>query len=160
MATQLSKDEFWDRVDDVQAGMLALTDARPVPMTHYPDPAAGVLWFITAQGTDIAEALATGERQARYILASGDGRIYARIDGRASLSADRAKLDEIWNAVADAWFDGGKADGDVRLVRFDLDEAEVWLNDGGLKFLFEIAKAKATDARPDTGAHGTLRFAA
>lgn len=160
MTDTLTPDDFWSRLDDVQAGMLSAGAARPVPMSHYVDREARALWFITANGTDLAQSVGAAATPARYILASGDGKIYARVDGTASVSHDAAKLDEIWNFVADAWFEGGKRDDDIVLVRFDLSEAEVWTTDGGVRFLYEMAKAQATDRKPDVGSHGTLRFAA
>ena len=157
MPTELSPDDFWSRLDGVQAGMLSLDGARPVPMSHYADRDAGTIWFITAEGTDMVSALKGGPAQARYIVASGSDKLYARIDGTATLVTDPAKLDELWNPIAGAWFEGER-DPDVRLVGVVLSEAEVWATDGGLKFFWEIAKAHATDSHPDMGEHGTIRF--
>ncbi len=160
MTDTLTQDDFWSHLDGVQAGMLAIGNARPVPMSHYADREARALWFITAKGTDLVDATRDGVKPARYILASGNGKLYARIDGHATLSNDRAKLDEIWNVIADSWFEDGKTDGDLALVRVDLNEAEVWITNGGMRFLYEIAKAQMTDEKPDMGTHGTLHFAA
>lgn len=161
MPDMLTKEDFWTRLEGVQAGMLSLgAGGRPVPMSHYVDPHSDTLWFITAQGTDLAEGLSSGPRPARYILASGDGRLYARVDGAASLSQDEAKLSEIWSAVADAWFEDGRTDDDVALVRLDLSEAEVWATSGSLRFLYEIARAQVSGDKPDIGTHGRLSFAA
>ena len=160
MTHSLTADDFWKRLDDVQSGMLSVDGARPVPMSQYADRDLNVLWFITAKGTDLVESLASGAKEARFVIAEGAAKLYATVDGTASLSNDKAKLDELWNMVADAWFEGGERDPDVQLVRVDLSEAEVWTTTGRLGFLYEIAKAQATDEKPDMGAHGTLRFAA
>ena len=84
---------------------------------------------------------------------------YARIEGELSLSDDREKLDEIWNAVASSWFEDGKQDDDVRLLRLSLSAAEVWYTDGGLGFMYQIAKSKLTGAKPDMGEHFEISFA-
>lgn len=160
MSDQPNKQTFWDRLDDVQAGMLDAGDARFVPMSHYIDREAGALWFITAEGTDLVEAVKAGPQAAHYIIADSSAKLYARVSGTASLSGDRDKLDEIWNFVASAWFEGDKADADLRLVKFSLSEAEVWMTDGGLKFLWEVAKANVVDGdKPDMGETGVIRFA-
>lgn len=153
------KKEFWDRLEDTRTGMMAAEGARAVPMSHYvdDDDNAPVIWFITAKGTDLAKS-ATNGAAAEYIVSSSDEALYARIDGRISLSNDAAKLDELWNGVAAAWFEGGKQDPDIQLIRFDLTEAEVWATGGSLKFLYEVAKAHLTDSKPDMGDHGTLKF--
>ena len=157
--TDSLKEEFWDRLEDIRTGMMAAAGARAVPMSHYvdDDDPAPVIWFITAKDTDLAKS-ATKGATAEYIVSSNDEALYARIDGRISLSNDAAKLDELWNGVAAAWFEDGQQDKDVQLIRFDLTEAEVWVTGGSLKFLYEVAKAHLTDSKPDMGDHGTIKF--
>lgn len=160
MTDTLGKDAFWTNIDAVQAGMLSIDGARPVPMSQYADEEENALWFITAHGTDAEEALRGGARQARFVVAEGDARIYATIDGTIGIVDDTKKLDEIWNIVADSWFEDGKSDPDVTLLRFDLSEAEVWTTGGRIGFLYEIGKAQMSDHKPEMGAHGRLSFAA
>lgn len=155
--TDTLKKEFHDRLDDINAGMLAAEGARSVPMSHYVDEDGATLWFITAKGTDLAKAAQTGA-EAEYILSSGGEHLYARVEGMLSAVTNPAKLDEIWNAIAASWFEDGKQDDDIQLMRLDMSEAEVWATRGNAGFLFQIAKAHLTDAKPDMGEHGTLRF--
>ncbi|MFD2856455.1 pyridoxamine 5'-phosphate oxidase family protein [Seohaeicola zhoushanensis] len=85
-------------------------------------------------------------------------KIYATIDGAMALSDDKAKLDELWSPIAGAWFDEGKEDKDVRLVRMTPARAEVWATDGAAGFLYEIAKANLTGEQPDMGEHARITF--
>ncbi len=151
------KEEFWDRIEDIRTGMLGTDKARAVPMTHYVDKDANALWFITANGTDLAKTAQTGA-SAEYIVISNDEHLYARIDGKVQAVTDPAKLDELWNAIAGAWFEDGRQDDDIQLLRMDLLEAEVWATGGSLSFLYQVAKAHITDEKPDMGQHGTIRF--
>lgn len=151
--------EFLDRLEDSRVGMLSAGSARPVPMSHYvdeDDPKA-TLWFITAKQTDLSKAAAT-PADGTFIVSSTDESLHARIDGTLSQSHDKEQLDKIWSKVAEAWFEEGKQDDDIQLLRFDPTEAEVWLTGGGLKFIYEIAKANLTDTKPDIGEHAVLRF--
>ena len=152
-------DTFWDRLDDINAGMLGVTeDMRLVPMSHYADREQGALWFITAKGTDLVGSVAGGAKPAIHAVTDGGEGLFTRIHGNLSLSQDRAKLDELWNAVASSWFEDGEQDPDVQLLRMNLTEAEVWATGGKLGFLYEIAKSKITGDKPDMGDHYTLRF--
>jgi general stress protein 26 len=49
-------------------------------------------------------------------------------------------IDKLWSKPAEAWFPGGKTDPNLALLRFDIDEAELWESDisltGKLKMLF------------------------
>lgn len=152
-------EEFWDRLDDINSGMLGLTDEmRLLPMSHYVDREAKALWFITAKGTDLTNSVAQGGKPALHVICDGGNGLFARIGGQLSLSDDRAKLDELWNAVASSWFEEGKQDPDVQLMRMDLNEAEVWVTGGSAGFLYQIAKSKVTGDKPDLGDHFTMSF--
>ncbi len=155
--TDTLKKEFRDRMDDIHVGMLGADAARAVPMSHYLDQDADILWFITAKETDLAKAAQTGA-DAQYVVSSNDAKIHARIDGTLQAVTDPAKLDELWNAIASAWFEDGKRDDDVQLLRMTLSQAEVWITRGGPGFFYQVAKAHLTDAEPDMGDHGTIRF--
>ena len=41
---------------------------------------------------------------------------------------DRAVIDRLWNRYVAAWFEKGKDDPKLRLLRFEPAEAEVWLD--------------------------------
>ncbi|WP_166434028.1 pyridoxamine 5'-phosphate oxidase family protein [Roseovarius spongiae] len=149
--------EFWKRAGKVTAGMLSASGAPPRPMAHQTRDGDQALWFITANGTDIADAAAEGAR-AQHIIACGHGHLYAAIDGTLSVEHSKPVLDDIWSPLAAAWFDEGREDRDVCLVRFTPSQAEVWTTDGAAKTLFEMTRASVANERPDVGAHGHLRF--
>ena len=158
MSTDIKK-ELRDRLEDTNVGMLSAGSAPAVPMSHYyeEDDPTGALWFITAKTTDLAQAAVTAT-PSTFIVCAKDESLYTRIEGTLSLSEDKAKLDEIWSAMAAAWFEEGKEDPDVQLMRFDPREAEVWLTGNSAKFMYEIAKANMAETTPDVGEHGTVRF--
>ncbi|WP_246195325.1 pyridoxamine 5'-phosphate oxidase family protein [Paracoccus litorisediminis] len=122
----IEKDLFWKRLESINAGMLGTrAQLKLVPMSHYADRDAGALWFITAQGTDLVAEVEGGAQPALHIVGDAAGKLWTRMEGHLELSPDRGKLDEIWNRVAAAWFDEGKDDPDLRLLRLDLSEAEI-----------------------------------
>ena len=151
------KGEFWNRISKVQAGMLATKDSRPVPMSPYADRDENAIWFITAQGTDLDKAAQGGEL-ANLCVSDPSANIYANVNGAVRLVDNPEKLDELWNVVAGAWFEDGRDDKDVRLVRMTPSDAEVWATDGAAGFLYEITKAHMTDGKPDMGEHGRITF--
>ncbi|MEQ6248366.1 pyridoxamine 5'-phosphate oxidase family protein [Sulfitobacter sp. HNIBRBA3233] len=156
MSTDIKK-EFWDRLEDTRAGMLSTGSAPAVPMSHYADDDGGPIWFISAKGTDLVQS-AVQATPAQYIISSANEGLYARIDGTLTCVTDPAQLDKLWGAIAAAWFEDGKQDDDVQLMRFDPKEAEVWTTGGTLQFLYEITKANVQDEMPDIGKHGKITF--
>jgi general stress protein 26 len=49
-------------------------------------------------------------------------------------------IDRLWNPYVEAWFEGGKDDPKVTLLRFDAENAEIWLDElslvAGIQMLF------------------------
>lgn len=152
----MSKAKFWDEIKDVRAAMLSIGDARHVPMSPYPDADEKAIWFITAQGTDLVDAVSKAPAAASLIV-TGDGDLHARVEGTAHLETDRNKLEQLWNPIASSWFDGID-DPDIRLIRVVPNEAEVWATPGSLGFMVQIAKSKITGDDPDMGDHFTVKF--
>jgi general stress protein 26 len=66
--------------------------------------------------------------------------LFATVHGRLSLDNDRATIDRLWNPFIAAWFDGGKDDPKLALLRLDAERAEIWLDGSsivaGIKMLF------------------------
>ncbi len=152
----MSTDKFWSEIADVHAAMLSIGDARHVPMAPQPRRHENAIWFVTADGTDLASAAAHGPAEASMIV-TGGGDMHARIEGLAEVVQDRAKLDDLWNPVVSAWFDG-KDDPDIRLLRLEPKTAEVWATKGSIGFMVQIAKANLTGNEPDAGDHFTVQF--
>ncbi|MHA7873955.1 pyridoxamine 5'-phosphate oxidase family protein [Roseivivax sp.] len=156
MATDL-KDMFWKRMDDVQAGLLSAAGERPVPMAPHADRDEKALWFITARGSAADRAGHSGD-DASFQVADPKANLYANLDGKITIVDDGDKLDEIWSAVAGAWFEDGRNDEAVRLVKFTPHEGEVWATEKSAGFLYEIARAQVSNRTPDAGEHGRLAF--
>lgn len=154
----MSKTEFWDRIATVNAGMLAPEGSdRWVPMSHHADPAGNRLWFITAKGTDIVDHLEAGPTACAYVLADNAKGLFAQVTGKLALSDDRAKLEELWGVIVETWFEGGIDDPAVRLMSMEVTGGEVWLTPtSGIRFMFNIAKARITGDDPDMGEHFSL----
>ncbi|MGV8950322.1 MAG: pyridoxamine 5'-phosphate oxidase family protein [Cypionkella sp.] len=155
------KQEFWDRMKSARAGMLGIKGAgRLVAMSpQIDDRLPGDIWFITAKGTDLARGVEAGAQAAQLVIADESAGLYADIDGSLAMSHDPKVLEDVWNFAADAWFENGKDDPDVRLLRFTPGSAEISITTtSGVKFLYEITKSTLTGAEPDVGAQGALVF--
>jgi general stress protein 26 len=152
------RDRLWDAIDDHRTGMLGLqgSDQHFQPMTAFVERDADVLWFFTRRDTDLAASLASGQA-ASFIFQ--DRKLQACLDGRLSLEHDRARIDRYWSPHVAAWYPEGKDDPQLTLLRFDVDEAAVWITEGGLfKYALELAKANASKTLPDVGERRDLNL--
>ena len=156
-----AKKDFWDRVGDVQAGMLGLTgDGKLVPMSPtLRKDRDGKIWFIAAKGEELVKNTATAAKEARFVIADAKSGLYANVEGHLEQVNDKAILDELWNVVAAAWFEDGKEDPDVQLLCLTPRMAGCWFSTtSGIKFIYEIAKANLTGSEPDQGYQAELTF--
>src|SRR3546814_16477602 len=73
---------------------------------------------------------------------------FACLSGRVLIDNDRAMIDKLWSKLLEAWFPCGKTDPNLALLRFDIDEAELWEDDmslpGKLK-MYMVGKMRAEE---------------
>jgi general stress protein 26 len=157
-----AEDKLWKALEDTRTGMLGLMDTGEhfQPMTGFEDREGNALWFFTRDDTDLAKSLASGEAsKGMYTVVTKDTKVYACLAGRASIQRDPGKIDKYWNPVVAAWYPDGKDDPHLTLIRFDLEDARVWLNDKGpVMFMVEVAKANLTKDFPDAGERKDVTF--
>jgi len=156
-----SRETLFSMLDDVRAGMLGIAGSGQhfQPMTHYADPESAELWFITSKQTDLVRAVGMGNT-AHFTVTGTDQRAWSCMSGPITQSDNTAKLDEIWSAVAAAWFDKGRDDPDICLLHMPLREAALWTSTGNpLVFGLEIARANMSEEhKPDIGDHTIIDF--
>ena len=83
------------------------------------------------------EANARGRHQAPTHLV-------IRHDG---VDTNRATIDRLWNRFVAAWYEGGKDDPKLALLRLDADRAEIWLD--GSSFVAGIKMLLGVDPKED-----------
>jgi general stress protein 26 len=116
----------------------------------------GTLWFFTPDPSPKTEQVAAND-QVNVALQVDDG--WVSIAGTASVSKDRAMIDELWNKHAEAWFENGKDDPSVALLRVKADSAEYWsIESGKVVSAIKYAKAIITGDRPDIGDNATVQL--
>ena len=121
--------------------------SRPLAVQHREFD--GELWFFTQDPSHKTEQVARNP-QVNVAFSSGDG--WVSISGTASVTSDPARIDEFWNSHAEAWFDGGRDDPAVALLRVEADSAEYWsVEDPKLVTAVKYARARLTGQQPDLG---------
>ena len=126
------RDRFWKELKSEMTIMLGLDGAEGggmKPMTaQIEGDEGGPLWIFTAKDTELAEALAGGSRPAHATFTGKKHDLFSNISGSLTLDNDPAVVERLWNPFVAAWFEGGKDDPKLALLRFDADKAKIWLN--------------------------------
>jgi general stress protein 26 len=127
--------KFWKALKSDRTAMLGLagpSGGHAQPMTaQIEGDEGGPIWFFSASDVDLVEA--TGDGADAFLQFASKGHdLFASVDGRLSVGTDRATIERLWNPFVAAWFEGGKDDPKLRLLRFDPGQAQVWLNENSL----------------------------
>lgn len=131
---------------------------RSRPMSTQEMDENGDLWFFTSDETHKVDEI---EADNRVLIAYSqpDENTYVSVFGRAEISRDRAKIEELWNPVHKAWFPEGLDDPHLCLLKVTVEEAEYW--DSPNSKLVEIAgfvKALVTGQEADGGDYGKIKI--
>ena len=130
--------KFWKALKGDRVAMLGLVgveEGHSQPMSaqllEEDEERGGPIWFFTSKDTDLARAL--GDSQRAHIHFSSKGHeLFAAVHGTLSTFNDRATIDRLWSKWVAAWFEGGKDDPKLLLLRFDPERAQIWLNENSV----------------------------
>ena len=133
------KAKFWKAIRSdmtVMLGLAGRNEAHSQPMTAQfddedEDGSRGPIWFFTSSETDLVREMGDGA-DATLTFASKGHDLFASVDGRLVRDDDPARIDRLWNPFAAAWFEGGRQDPKLRLIRFDAGHGQIWLNENSL----------------------------
>ena len=147
------EEKFWKALKDSPFLMLGIEGARDgatQPMTAQfedQDREAGVLWIFTANDHDFTRAMGQSDRGMATFAAKGHD-LFASLRGKLTIANDPATIDRLWNPIVAEWYEG-KDDPKLALVRFDVEDAKIWLSDvqGFLKPAFN----KLLGRKPEAG---------
>jgi len=120
--------KFWKALKSDMTMMIGLDgveDGHARPMTAQLDGDRGPIWFFTSKDSEIAKQVSQGSRAIATFASKGHD-LFATVHGGLSLDTNRGNVDRLWNRYVAAWFEGGKDDPKVALLRFDAERAEIW----------------------------------
>jgi general stress protein 26 len=127
--------KFWKALKSDMTVMLGLagSEQRAQPMTAQIGgrEGRGPIWFFTAKDVDLVRDLGSGGPALLHFASKGHD-LFASMEGRLVPDNDRATIDRLWNRFVAAWYEEGRDDPKLQLLRFDPGEAQIWLNENSL----------------------------
>lgn len=127
--------KFWNALKSDRTLMLGLDgveDGHARPMTaQFEGEAGGPIWFFSSLDSALVKQLGDGHRAIAAFTAK-DHDLFASIKGNLALDNDRAVIERLWNPFVAAWYEGGKDDPQLALLRLDAEHAEIWLTGSSL----------------------------
>ncbi|MGE0775916.1 MAG: pyridoxamine 5'-phosphate oxidase family protein [Sphingomonadaceae bacterium] len=131
------KKTLWKKMEGgpfIMIGLEGGGHSEPLTVQLDKDQVDTLLFFIRRDNR-----LARGGRAMAQFVSKGQD-FFACLSGVARVDDKPALIDKLWSNQAEAWFPGGRNDPSLALLRFDIDDAELWEADvsisGKLKMLF------------------------
>lgn len=147
-----TRETFWKAFADSPYIMMKLENSseHAEPMTAQLDrDAHHAIWFFLKRDNRIA---AGGAAQGQVQTKGHD--VFASITGVLVEESDPSIREKQWNNVVEAWFPNGKNDPDVLMLRFDIQDSEVWTSDMSIKGKFKMLTG--TPVKPsESGEHAS-----
>jgi len=156
-------DRIKSLIEDVEVAMLTSLDnegllrARPMG-TVQADIAPGVVWFFAK-----VSAAKTGDilhdRRVGVTYESRSKHAYVSLSGIASVTQDRARIDQLWQSAYETWFPSGKSDPDLVLIAVTIEALEYWdTSSARMVPIWGWAQAKLTGEASDRTGYTRVEF--
>lgn len=158
MSSPEHKKLIWDLIKDIKVGMLVTSEIeghdglRARPMHLVQDAYDGTLYFYTPK-KDAKVYEIKKDNDICITFSDPNNNIYVSLTGKARLSEDPELIDRYWNSWVEAWFEKGKQDPDIAMLKVKINRGEHWdTKENALVQSFELAKANIMEeATPDIG---------
>ena len=107
------------------------------------------LWFFVSLKGDQADALRQGPHVNISVAEAGT---WLSVSGTVAFVQDQAKIDELWNDRAAEWFEGGRTDSSLGLLKVASNSAQFWGTPGGkVRSIAELVKSRVSGDKPSGG---------
>jgi len=150
-------------VDSIDIGMLSTFTKgtnypHSIPMSRQEVDDHGNIWFLFSAESDTYQHLQQN-KEVSMTFADVSSYEFLSINGTGEVSQDPARIDKYWNDMIAAWFEKGKQDPNIRILKITPAEAHYWDNKTNkLITFFKVAASAVTGSKMDIGREGDLNI--
>ncbi len=134
--THKLKEQLWKKLSDSPFVMVGLqgdgTHSEPLTVQLDKDQIDRLFFFVASDN----RVAGGGKAMVQFVSKGHD--FFACMSGTISVDDDRAMTDKLWSRQIESWFPGGKEDPSLTLIRFEIDDAELWEADMSLTGQFKM----------------------
>ncbi|MEO5599802.1 MAG: pyridoxamine 5'-phosphate oxidase family protein [Cyclobacteriaceae bacterium] len=128
---------------------------RPMSTQEVDDD--GNFWFFSSKESHKNSELSDDPR-VQLLFANTSQSEFLTVYGQAIILHDRKKIEEMWSPIVKAWFQEGKDDPDLTLIKVVPESAYYWdSKDNKMISLLKIAASAISGKTMDIGVEGTLQ---
>jgi len=128
---------------------------RPMGVQEVDDE--GNLWFISSRTSNKNFEIGQDSR-VQLFFSEPSKNEFLSVYGDAEIFREQAVIEALWTPIAKAWFEEGKNDPDVTVIKVKPLDAYYWDTQSGKVVTFlKIAASAITGIKSDVGREGNLR---
>jgi general stress protein 26 len=154
-------DKLKELVDKIDIGMMCTYAPgqqfiHAVPMSRQEVDEDGNIWFLFSAKSETFDNL---QKDQRVSVLFSDIKSYSflSVSGRASATRDESRIDKYWNKMMEGWFEKGREDPDIRVLRVMPTDAYYWdTKTNKLVTFLKVAASAISGAKMDVGRDGEL----
>jgi general stress protein 26 len=127
------------------------------PMSTQSVDNEGNLWFLSSKSSHKNFEIGDDARVQLFYASRGNSE-YLSVYGRAEVLRDHDKIEEIWSPVAKAWFQQGKDDPDLSVIKVVPEDIYYWdTKNGRMVSLMKIMASVVVGRTMDDSVEGKLK---
>lgn len=152
-------DRIWDLANRIGICMFITWDGerqRSRPLQSNPDRDEHAIYFLTDVDSHKDDQV---ESFPIVTLAFADipHSKYVSITGKATITNDRTKIQELWSPFAQAWWDNAD-DPKIRVIKVEPQDAELWDSPGRVVTAISMLAAAMTRRSPKIGENAKVKL--
>lgn len=146
---------------DHESTCLFTTNLSKVPLNTRPMAVQkvcdqGNFWFLSGSDSEKNSDIKSDSRVQLFFLNTSKYE-FLSVYGKATITSDRQKIDELWTDIAKAWFEQGKDDPRVTVIKVEPEEGYYWdTKNGKLISMLKIAASAVIGKTLQEGVEGTI----
>lgn len=131
-------------------------NSRPMSTQAVDD--SGNIWFMSSLKSG-KNADIEGDNAVQLFYSNPSNYEFLTVYGHATIHTDRTKIYEMWTPFAKAWFQDGKDDADISLIKVAPESSYYWDTKSNKAIsMVKILAAIITNNAPDDGIEGELNI--
>ncbi|QJE97761.1 pyridoxamine 5'-phosphate oxidase family protein [Luteolibacter luteus] len=161
LAASEAVEKMRDMIDAAAATCLFATNLSSIPFHLCPMQVQdvendGTLWLFS--GADSVHNAHIGlDPRVQLMFCNGGKHEYLAIHGRAEITTEIHKVDELWTPAVKTWFPQGKDDPNLTLIAVHPEKVHYWdTKDGKLVAMGKMLVGAVTGKRLELGIEGDL----
>jgi general stress protein 26 len=156
-------DKLKTMVEKIDIGMMCTNTAEivnlhAVPMSRQEVDDDGNLWFLFSSQSETYQNLQKNNHIS-VLYSDISNYNFLSINGTAEVSSDKGRIEKYWNKMIEGWFEKGKEDPTIRILKVIPSEAHYWDNKSNkLVTFFKVAVNAVSGKKLDVGREGDLNI--